>query len=130
MPLDAKGKLLCKFGKIIAHADDIDIMAKSFTLKENIRINENKTKIISQTRRITSTRQNIMIDEYNLETVGNFMYFGVQPMKSRNEMNEIKCRIELSYKVFFSILPTLKVSYIHREAKLRAYKWIDRPGLS
>lgn len=87
LPKNTKGTLLYKSCQFVAYADDIYIIAWSFTSTQHIfinlektvneigiRISENKTTIMTQTRKMTLTRQNITIDDYSLENVDKPRY--------------------------------------------------------
>lgn len=87
IPVDPKGTLLNKSAQIVGYADDLNIMARSQLKSKEIyedleraakeiglQINEDKTKIMIQTRRKVPTRQNLTIAEHNLEIVKDFIY--------------------------------------------------------
>jgi endonuclease/exonuclease/phosphatase family metal-dependent hydrolase/ribosomal protein S28E/S33 len=142
IPVDTKGTLLFKSTQVVAYADDINIMARSLVgAKEvlvnldssarevGLRINENKTKVMTQTRRNTPIRQNLTVADYNFENVENFVYLGTNISKDGNETEEIKRRILLANKTYYWILPIIRNKDVHRNAKLRIYKSIIRPVL-
>lgn len=85
--------------------------------------------IMTQTKKLTSTRKNITIEEYNLENVGNFICIGVQLMKDGNEVDKIKSSNQLSNKAFYSVLPISKASCAYGETRFPEHEMIIRPAL-
>lgn len=139
LSVDDKGTMITKTTQIVAHADDINILSRSFPRSREIminldkaakevrlRINENKTKIMTQTRRRTPRRQNSTIGEYKVENVEKFTYLGTILSTDANENDEIKGRLHTANRAYYSLLPIIKSRYIHRKTKIRIYKTIIR----
>lgn len=102
---------------------DLDEAAKGVGL----RINETKTKIMTQTRHRTSRGQNTAIGESNIENVDKFTYLGTDLSKNANENEEIKRRLHIANRAYYSVLLIIKSRLIHRKTKIRIYKTIIRP---
>lgn len=142
IPIDTKGTLFFKSTQLVAFADDINILSRSAqraketllnlddAAKEvGLQINESKTKIMTQTRKQMTNNQTLTIGGYNLERVDKFTYLGSELTQDGQESNEIKRRIQLANKTYFSVLPIIKSRCIHRKTKLLIYKSMVRPVL-
>lgn len=88
--MDLNGTLLHKSARILAYADDTNILARSqesakeafvkfgeVAKKVGLKISEEKIKFITQTRRKTPIIQNMTLSGCNFDQVHSFMYFGI-----------------------------------------------------
>lgn len=142
--VDVASTLLNKSIQITGYADDLNIMARSVPdLKEafsniisatrdiGLVVNENKTKLLVQSRRnSTQFEREITIDGYNFEAVSDFIYLGSNMSNSTDETIEVKRRMNNASKVLYSVMPILKSGSLHRNNKIRIYKSVIRPVLT
>ena len=142
MNMDSSGTLLIKSTQLVAYADDINIMSRRLGDAESLlhnlnnaakevglHINESKTKAMMQSKTRTPANSSITVGDLNIEYVDNFNYLGCNLSKDANETDEIKRRIQLANKTYFSVLPIINSKLAHRNTKLRVYKTIIRPVL-
>lgn len=125
MSVSGSGTLLNKTTQIAAYADDINIMSRTLpAVKEaymelknhakeiGLSVNVEKTKMPNQTRRNT-LQQNVTIQNDDIEIVETFTYLGVELTRDGREDREIRKRIMLDNKVYFSLSSILKSKEIH-----------------
>lgn len=68
-----------------------------------LEIKQDKTKILTQTRRNIPNRQNITIDDHNLESMDHFIYM---ESNDGSELNEIRRRLMLGNKTYCLSYPS------------------------
>lgn len=93
-----------------------------------LEINVNKTKSLIQSSKQTEERS-FLINNTEIEIVDRFVYLGSTLTRDNNEMAEIKRRLWLANRAYYSMLNLFKSRTLHRESKLRIYKTIVRPIL-
>jgi hypothetical protein len=71
--------------------------------------------------------ETLMINNYVFEIVDEFKYMGSTVNNSYNISNEIRYRIMLGNKCYFSLINLLKSKNISRVAKCKMYKTVIRP---
>ena len=139
MSSNACNLLFNKSTQIAAYADDVNLMGRSvrditelyLELEENAKtigltINTDKTKAMTQTRK-RRIAQNLTIGEENIEMVERFTYLGVEMTRDGSEEGEIRRRVTLANKAYFSLSQVFRSKEIHRAVKIRIYKTIIRP---
>lgn len=68
---------------------------------------------MKRTRKLTFIRQNVTIDEYNLEKVNSFIHLVVQLTEDGVEVDQIKRQVQVADRAFYFVI----LSYIDRKAK-------------
>jgi len=94
-----------------------------------LRINEEKTKYMINTRNKVRFRneKHLHIYNYEFERVGEFKYLGSMITENIDNNTEIKARIMAGNRSYYSVLPLLKSKAVSRTTKIRMYKTIIRP---
>jgi len=104
--------LLHKSTQLARYADDINIVGRNVTsMKETsiqleevgLKVNEDKTKVLIQTRSNRRRGQNMIIGDQNFEVVNNFTYLGCNISSKRDEMKETQRRISNANKIYYHI---------------------------
>lgn len=80
-------------------------------------INEGKIKYMIDTRRNHETRK-LEVHNYNLETVINFKYLGVDINENANSHKEIKLRLVVANKCHFCLIPLFKSKMLLWKTKI------------
>jgi len=94
-----------------------------------LRINEEKTKYMINTRNKVCFRneKHLQIYNYEFERVGQFKYLGSMITENSDNNTEIKARIMAGNRGYYSVLSLLRSKAVSRTAKIRMYKTIIRP---
>lgn len=102
---------------------------KTISRTVGLEINTNKTKMMTQSCRPHAQPTYIDIEGDRIEVVKEFIYLGSIFQKEGEDCQEIKRRIHLANKTYFSLLPIFKCKDIHRATKTRLYKTMIRTVL-
>jgi len=128
--------------QILAYADDVNLIGRStgrlndavVQMEEGanevgMRINEEKTKYMINTRNKVRFRKekHLQIYNYEFERVGEFKYLGSMITENSDENTEIKAGIMAANRSYYSVLPLLRSKAVSRTTKIRTYKTIIRP---
>jgi hypothetical protein len=111
--------------QIMGYTDDIKILGRSrmagnevYTALENqavtvgLNINTYKTKAIIQTRKQMREKA-IHLNNMNIEILDSFIYLGSITLTNNNEIMEIKRRILMANRAYFSSINLFKTRTIH-----------------
>jgi hypothetical protein len=123
-----------------AYADDILILSrtkqamidasnklKMDSIKYGLVINENKTKYMKCTRRIQSKIEDLQIGILKIGQVRSFKYLEATVNEDNSIEEEIKERIALGNKAYYSNKRMFQSKLIYRGAKLKLYWSVVRP---
>ena len=140
-----RGTIFNKSVQLLAFADDMDIIGRNhrsvseaFVRIEEaagtmgLRINEDKTKYMISSKnesRHHQLGQNISIANYNFEVVRDFVYLGGVVDSSNNMSLEVKRRIMLANRAFFSLSHIMRSKFTSRRTKIVLYKTLILPVL-
>lgn len=140
-----RGTIFNKSAQLLAYADDIDIIGRNQRSvsevfvrieeaagKMGLRINEDKTKYMISSKNEARHRQlgqNVTIGNYNFEVVKEFVYLGGVVDSNNNMSLEVKRRIMLANRAFFSLSHTMRSKIISRKTKIVLYKTLILPIL-
>lgn len=142
---NTRGTIFNKSVQLLAYADDIDIIGRNqrsvseafVGIEEaagtmGLRINEDKTKYMISSKeeaRHHQLGQNVTIGNYNFEVVKEFVYLGGVVDSNNNMSLEVKRRIMLANRAFFSLSRTMRSKIISRKTKIALYKTLILPIL-
>jgi len=93
-----------------------------------LKVNEDKTKVLIQTRSNRRRGQNMTTGDQNFEVVNDFTYLDCNISSKRDEMKEIQRRISKT-NVYYHISTIIRSGNVRRKTKLKLYKTIIRPVL-
>lgn len=140
MDMDASGTIFTKSSQLLGYADDLDIMGRSMEAVTEkfvaldrkgtdlgLKINDTKTEymIISPSNR--QHEQSVTIDTHTFKVVNKFVYLGSQLNSDNDIMDEIKRRITLGNRSYYSLLKMLRSKSVSRNSKCALYKSVIRP---
>ena len=141
--VETAGTIFTKCNQIIAYADDVVIMGRRLddvkdtfvaleeqTKKFGLIINENKTKLMTVSKKAFRENQNLVIQTYSFEVVKEFTYLGTLITNNNELRPEIEKRIFNANRAYYALLPVLKSQAIYRTEKIRIYKTLIRPVLT
>lgn len=129
---------------MLAFADDIDAVAHNVRdVKEifssfeahaqgmGLEINEAKTKYMVTSRNPRQRiRQNITINNYNLEVVKEFKYLGATITDDNKNETDVAARVTSANRALYSLSGFLRSKMLTRGTKIKIYKTMIRPVLS
>lgn len=136
------GTIFMKSSQLLGYADDIDIIGRNvLDAKESfigietaaarmgLRVNEAKTKymVTASTKHATRLGQNLTVDDYNFEVVGEFVYLGSTVTSQNNISHEIQRRIVSANRCFYGLRKILSSRNLTRRSKLTIYKTLILP---
>lgn len=84
-------------------SEDLEITRESVKL----RINKNKTKVMCRQEE-EDIKWKLNLWRYQLEVVSAFSYLGCYLRRNSSETEEVKCRISVANRVYFSLVPLFK----------------------
>jgi hypothetical protein len=127
--------------QVMGYADDINILGRSktavsetYTALENqakmvgLSVSTDKTKALVQTRKQWRDKV-IHLNNTDIEIVDSFTYL-VSGMNTKNdEIIEMKRRLFMAKRAYFSMIQLLKSRTVHRKNEIRMYKTIVQPIL-
>jgi len=138
--MDTSSTIFTKSSQLLGFADDLDIVGRNMeVVKEKfvalerkvtdlgLKVNDAKTEymIISPSNR--QHEQNITIDTHTFKMVNQFVYLGSQLNTDNEIADEIKRRITLGNRSYYSLLKVLKSKSVSRNSKCALYKAVIRP---
>jgi sorting nexin-29 len=125
--------------QILAYADDLDLVGRNIAAVKDafeslekgaeavgLRINTDKTKYMVATKKGAGGVQNLIVDDHSIEAVDSFVYVGSTINSKNNVALEVKQRIRLGNKCYFS-LQKLMSKRSSRHLKCTLYKSLIRP---
>jgi len=74
----------------------------------DLKINEQETKVLIQSKERRYPELEISIGNVKLEVASNFTYLGTRLMNKNEELEEIQSRIQAANRAYFSVLPLIK----------------------
>jgi len=126
----------------LIYADDVNLIGRSTGWLNDavvqteegdnemgLRINEEKTKYMINTRNKVRFRneKHLQMYNYELERPGEFKYLGSMITENSDNKTEIKARMMAGNRSCYSVLPLLRSKAVSRTTKIRMYKTIIRP---
>jgi hypothetical protein len=140
MDMDTSSTIFTKSSQLLGFADDLDIIGRSVeAVKEKfvalerkgsdlgLRVNDAKTEYMIVTPSNRQLDQNVTIDTHTFKVVNKFVYLGSQLNTDNDIMDEIKRRVTLGNRSYYSLLKVLKSKSVSRNSKCTLYKSVIRP---
>jgi sorting nexin-29 len=138
--IQTRGTIFFKTVKILAYADDIDLMARTFpglneafsNLEKSARnmglvINQEKT-VYLHSGKDTTLPQDLVIGNYMFKRVDNFKYLGTMVNKM-NRSVEVNAQLIMANRAYYGLQNHMKSRIISRNIKTLLYKTLIRPVL-
>ena len=140
MDMDTSSTIFTKSSQLLGFADDLDLIGRNmdvvkekFVALDNrgsdfgLKVNDTKTEymIISPSNRHYG--QSVTINGHTFKVVDNFVYLGSQVNSANNIGDEIKRRVTLGNRSYFSLLKLLRSKAVSRNLKCTLYKSVIRP---
>ena len=138
--MDTSSTIFTRSSQLLGFADDLDIMGRNMdVVKEKfmaldgkgsdfgLKVNDKKTEymVISPSNR--QYGETVTINTHTFKVVDEFVYLGSQLNSDNDIMDEIKRRITLGNRSYFSLLNILKSKSVSRNSKCTLYKSVIRP---
>lgn len=140
MDMDTGSTIFTKSSQLLGFADDLDIIGRSMdVVKEKfvsldrkgtdlgLKVNDAKTEYMIVTPSNRQQDQNVTIGTHTFKMVNQFVYLGSQLNTDNDIMDEIKRRITLGNRSFFSLLKILRSKSVSWNSKCALYKSVIRP---
>lgn len=140
MAIDTSSTIFTKSSQLLGFADDLDIMGRNMeVVKEKfvaldrkgsdfgLRVNDTKTEYMVTSTSDRQYGQNVTINGHTFKVVDNFVYLGSQLNSDNNIVDEIKRRVTLGNRSYFSLLRILRSKSVSRNLKCTLYKTVIRP---
>jgi hypothetical protein len=137
--LDLRSNISTRLRQLTAYTDDILITArtrqslidtfqqlKNNSMELELIINEKKTKYLKPTKKETRN-ESLNINNLQIEQVQQYKYLGFIVNVSNSIEEEIKDRIALGTKVYYTNLKFFKTRLVTKQSKLKLYRTIIRP---
>ena len=139
--LDLRGNISTRLKQLMAYADDILITArtkgaliealhqlKSSSMEVGLRINEEKTKYLKCSKKDTN-KEDLNCPNLNLtiEQVKHYKYLGSTINDNNSIEEEIKVRIALGTKAYYTNSKFFKSKLVTKYSKLKLYRSVIRP---
>lgn len=137
---DTSSTIFTKSSQILGFADDLDIIGRNMeVVKENfvalerkgsdlgLKVNDTKTEYMIITHSNRPREQNVQINAHTFKVVNEFVYLGSQLNTDNSIMDEIKRRITLGNRSYYSLLNILRSKSVSRVSKCTLYRSVIRP---
>ena len=141
--LQIRGTIFFKSTQILAYADDLIIIARSFRALEDsfialieaskkmgLTINIEKTKYMACGKSFyMDLPQKIKINQYEIEQVNSFRYLGSVVSNTNDIMLEINARLVNANRAYFALSPLFRSKLLSLKTKFIIYKTLIVPIL-
>ena len=139
--VETSGTIFRKLSQLLGYADDLDLIGRNVdTVKENytrleekdkefgLKVSDKKTKYM--TTALSDGRPLNHMLEVNgkrFETVDSFIYLGSQVNSDNNIGEEVRRRVTLGNRSFYSLQKLFRSKTLHRNLKCELYRTLVRP---
>jgi hypothetical protein len=140
MDMDTNSTIFTKSSQLLGYADDLDIMGRNMeVVKEKflaldrkgsdlgLKVNDAKTEYMIVTPSNRQYGPSITIETHTFKMVNQFVYLGSQLNTDNNITDEIKRRITLGNRSYFSLLKLFRSKSVSWNSKCALYKSVIRP---
>ena len=140
MDMDTSSTIFTKSTQLLGFADDLDILGRNMeAVKEKfvaldtkgtdlgLKVNDEKTEYMIITPSNRQQEQSVTIGTHTFKRVDKFVYLGSQLNSDNSIMDEVKRRITLGNRSYYSLLKILKSKSVSRNSKCTLYKSVIRP---
>ena len=140
MNIDTSGTIFTKSSQLLGFADDLDIIGRNMEAVKDkfmslerkstdlgLEGNDAKTEYMIIPPSNRHQEQNVTIDTHTFKMVNKFVYLGSQLNSDNDIADEIKRRVTLGNRSYFSLMKILKSKSVSRRSKCALYKTLIRP---
>ena len=142
--VETSGTIYRKTSQLLGYADDLDMVGRNVDIvKENytkldssasiygLEVNERKTKyMVTSSSRYRSPNQMLVVGGKHFEEVNSFVYLGSLVNSENNIGEEIRRRVTLGNRSFYSLQKLFRSKTLHRNLKCQLYRSLVRPILA
>lgn len=140
MDIDSSGTIFTKSSQLLGFADDLDVIGRNMEVVKDkfmalerkgsdlgLKVNDAKTEymIIPPSNRYPE--QSVTIGTHTFKRVNKFVYLGSELNTNNDIADEIKRRVTLGNRSYYSLLKILKSKSVSRNSKCALYKAVIRP---
>lgn len=139
--IETSGTIYRKTSQLLGFADDLDLIGRSADIvSENyarleekaavygLEVSESKTKYMVAPQPTGDEQgQTLQAGRKNFEAVDSFIYLGSQVNSENSISEEIRRRITLGNRSYFSLQKLFRSKSLHRSLKCQLYKALVRP---
>ena len=139
--VDTSNTIYRKSSQLLGFADDIDLAGRSVDVVKDeftklsraaahigLEVSESKTKYMAtSSSNSRQPGQTLQIDGRNFETVDSFVYLGSQVNSDNNIGDEIRRRVTLGNRCYYSLKKLFRSKTLHRSLKCELYRSLVRP---
>ena len=139
--VETSGTIFRKLSQILGYADDLDLIGRNVEIvKENftkieekgaefgLKVSEKKTKYMTTPLSdYRPTNHTLEVNGKHFETVDNFIYLGSQVNSSNDIGEEIRRRVTLGNRSYYSLQKLFRSKTLHRNLKCELYRTLVRP---
>src|ERR1700744_2146139 len=139
MDIDISSTIFTKSTQLLGFADDLDIMGRNMeVVKEKfvalerkgsdfgLKVSDTKTEYMVMSPSNRQYGQNVTMNGPTFKVVDNFVYLGSQLNSDNNIVDEIKRRITLGNRSYFSMLKILRSQSVTQNLKCTLHKSVDQ----
>lgn len=140
MAIDTSSTIFTKSNQLLGFADDLDIMGRNMeVVKEKfvaldskgtdfgLKVSDTKTEYMVFSPSSQQYGQHVTINGHTFKVVNSFVYLGSLLNSDNNIADEIKRRVTLGNRSYFSLLRILRSKSVSRSLKCTLYKTVIRP---
>jgi hypothetical protein len=121
---------ICLLGRSTKSVNEVYEELKVTAEKTGLNINVNRTKAVLQTCSQSGGTRQLRTADHNIPVMDSFVYLGSCITRDNDECKEIKRRLKLANKAYFSLLAIMRCKDINKKSKVMLYKTLIRTVLT
>jgi Reverse transcriptase (RNA-dependent DNA polymerase) len=138
--IDPSGTIFTKSSQLLGFADDLDLIGRNMDAVKDkfmalegkcsdlgLKVNDAKTEYMIIPPSNRHLEQNVTIGTHTFKMVNRFVYLGSELNANNDITDEIKRRITLGNRSYYSLLKILRSKSVSRNTKCVLYKTTIRP---
>ena len=139
--VETSGTIFRKLSQLLGYADDLDLIGRNVEIvKENytrieekgaefgLKVSEKKTKYMTTSLSDgRPTNHTLEVNGKHFETVDSFIYLGSQVNSDNNIGEEVRRRVTLGNRSYYSLQKLFRSKTLHRNLKCELYRTLVRP---